>query len=226
MLLILFTILPTALIIGYIYSKDKYEKEPAKTLIYAFLLGVVSVLSVFPVTEAFEFVTGSFTYSRFQLLLYVFIIIALVEELVKFYFLRFVMYKHKDFNEPIDGIVYGVLIGMGFATLENIFYVMEGGMSVAIARMFTAVPAHATFGIVMGYFVGKAKFNEESAIKESLLGLFAATFMHGVYDYLLMQEIYSLLAVGAFVGLYISIYYVRRLIKEQQEQSPFKRREG
>jgi RsiW-degrading membrane proteinase PrsW (M82 family) len=69
-----------------------------------------------------------------------------------------VLYNNKNFNEPFDGIVYAVIVSMGFATIENIIYVFQYGFATGILRLFTAVPAHAAFGILMGYFLGKAKF--------------------------------------------------------------------
>ena len=75
-------------------------------------------------------------------------------------------YRKKEFDEPFDGIVYAVMVGMGFATVENISYVSQYGLMTGIMRLFMAVPAHASFAIIMGYFMGKARF---SAKKENFL---------------------------------------------------------
>ena len=80
--------------------------------------------------------------------------VALTEE-AKFIALRYYAFRNKNFNEPFDGIIYAVYISMGFAFV-NILYVSQGGMQVAILRTFTAVPAHAMFAVMMGYYAGLA----------------------------------------------------------------------
>ena len=61
----------------------------------------------------------------------------------------------KEFDELMDGIVYGAVASLGFATLENIMYCIDGGLSVVAIRALTAVPAHASFGAIMGYYFRK-----------------------------------------------------------------------
>jgi RsiW-degrading membrane proteinase PrsW (M82 family) len=116
------------------------------------------------------------------------------------------------------------MIGMGFATLENILYVNSYGIETAMVRMFTAVPAHAAFAVIMGYYVGLAKFEQRKSEEQKLLfiGFIGAVLLHGAYDYFLFQKIYEGLAVLAFVSLIAGIYYGRDLIKRHQEDSPFK----
>jgi RsiW-degrading membrane proteinase PrsW (M82 family) len=114
------------------------------------------------------------------------------------------------------------MIGMGFATLENLYFVMDGGWKVGILRMFTAIPAHAVFGVVMGYYVGKAKYVPHKNLENSLKAIFVTIFLHGIYNYLLLQDKFPYLGILAILGLLVSFRYVRKMIKEQQEDSPFK----
>ncbi len=102
--------------------------------------------------------------------------------------MRFVLFNNKNFNEPFDGIVYAVMVSMGFATLENILYVFHSGFTTGVIRMFTAVPAHATFGALMGYFLGKAKFSYNRKLFFTLMALLTATAFHGSYDYLVPRR--------------------------------------
>jgi diamine N-acetyltransferase len=88
----------------------------------------------------------------------------------------------------LDGIVYGVMIGMGFATLENILYVQKFGMQTGLLRMFLSVPAHATFGVLMGYYAGKAKFEIPNRTRLLFLGLFWAVLFHGLFDFFLFLQ--------------------------------------
>lgn len=215
-------IAPVVAIVWYIYHKDRYEHEPLRYLILSFVLGLICA-SIVPfmndrLSPLFSFTQGT----AWELLITAFFLIAFLEELIKFICLRFFMYYRRVFNEPMDGIVYGVMIGMGFATLENLYFVIEGGWQVAIVRMFTAVPAHAVFGVVMGYYVGKAKYNKEASFTYSLKAFFVPVFLHGLYNYLLLQDKLPGLGLAAILGLIVAIRYSRKLIKEQQDASPFK----
>ena len=110
---------------------------------------------------------------------------------------------------------------MGFAALENILYVFQYGFSTGIIRAFTAVPAHATFGILMGYFMGKAKFSNHR-VYYNILWLTMATLFHWAYDFFLFINFVPGIAVGAFVSLIIGIVLSKKAIKKHQEDSLFK----
>ena len=146
---------------------------------------------------------------------------ALVEEFSKYIIVRFYAQKKNEFNEPFDGIVYAVMVSMGFAALENILYTYQYGFGVGVTRAFTAVPAHATFGIIMGYFMGKAKFSNNS-IKLNLLGLLFATLFHGSYDFFLFINFIPGIYIGAFVSLLIGIIFSKKAISRHQNSSNFK----
>jgi len=204
----------------YIYLKDQHEKEPISLLIKSFFYGVFSTFVTLFISGIInQFVTID-ELDVSEQAVHAFIIVALVEELSKFIFVRGILYRNKNFNEPFDGIVYAVIVSMGFATFENIFYVAEGGLSVALTRMFTAVPAHATFGVLMGYFLGKAKFeHKKSYYAFHALGI--ATLFHGAYDYFLFISFVPGIWIGAIVSLVLGIYLSRKAIKIHQLASPF-----
>ncbi len=221
LVLIAVALAPVFAIVWYIYQKDKYEKEPAALLLKSFFLGILSIIPAL-IGSA---IGGSFfevSANPIITAIYAFGVIALSEEFAKFIFLRFVMFPKKEFDEPIDGIVYGVMIGMGFAAFENVLYVIEGGLSTAILRMFTAVPAHAVFGVAMGYYVGMDKFTNTSATRLSLIGLFIAILLHGAYDFFLLQTNIPALTLVSFVGLALAIRWSKKAIKTHQNLSPFK----
>ena len=95
--------------------------------------------------------------------------------------------KAKDFDQYYDGILYAIFISMGFALVENVMYVMQSGMSVAIARAITAVPGHMLFAVPMGYYLSLAKFKEgKDAAKYVKLSLAVPILLHGTYDFILM----------------------------------------
>jgi protease PrsW len=222
-LLLALAILPGILISIHVYRKDLYEKEPLSFAIRAFMFGI---LSVFPATIGYFFFGDYFAGPKnlLQTFVYAFGVVAFFEELAKFIFLRLYFFRHREFNEPYDGIVYAVLIGMGFATFENLFYVFEdgGNLSIALMRLVTAVPAHAIFAVAMGYHVGLAKFHPTE--RGSLLsrGLFYAVILHGAYDFFLMQESIPGLSIVAVIGLWMAVRNVKHILAESQSYSPFK----
>jgi len=151
--------------------------------------------------------------------------VALIEEFSKFVFVRFILFPNRNFNEPFDGIVYSVMVSMGFATLENILYVFQYGFETGILRMFTAVPAHATFGVLMGYFLGKAKFAHRRTLYYSIVALLTATAFHGAYDYFWFiannRGVWTGIWVCAIISLIIGLILSRRAIRLHQQASPF-----
>ncbi len=220
--LLLFAIAPVFIIILYIYFKDKYEKEPKRFLFYNFILGaIVSIVITTVLYYVFDIVLPILSNtSIFQQFIKAFFVVGLIEEFSKYIIVRYFAQTNKEFNEPFDGIVYAVMVSMGFAATENIFYVLEGGYQTALLRAFTAVPAHATFGILMGFYMGKAKFSK-NRIGLNLFGLLAAIVFHGAYDFFLFIDFVPGIWVGAFISLFIGIVLSRKAIKRHQENSNF-----
>ena len=207
----------------YVYLRDKHEPEPIKTLLFGTFCGVlaffVSVGISVLITEEMAFREQDVIQQGVRAFLFV----ALVEEMSKFAFMRGILFTHRDFNEPFDGIVYSVMIGMGFATVENMIYVLEGGASVGFVRMFTAVPAHATFAVIMGFFLGEAKIKPKRNLLYSALALLSAVLLHGLYDYFLFVTFIPGIWIGAISSLVIAIVLSYRAINIHQDKSPFKK---
>ena len=171
--LLVLAIIPALLIIWYIYRKDRYEPEPKYLVAKIFLLGA---LSVFPAALLeMVFPSGVFVSA---------VVAPVVEEGLKFCVVFFFVYKSIEFDEPMDGIVYAAAAGLGFATVENIFYVMEGGLPVAILRGFFSVPGHVIFSCIWGFALGIAKFRPEAERGRIIfLGLAGAMIMHGLFNF-------------------------------------------
>lgn len=225
-ILIAFAILPGLVISYWIYRQDRYEKEPLNVLFKAFVMGCASTIPAMLLQLYFK--EWENEESLVDTVLFAFAIIGLTEELSKFLILRLFIYPNDEFNEPMDGIVYAVMTGMGFATVENLLYVFDtegaGGINTAIGRAFTAVPAHAAFAILMGAYMGLAKFVPERRNAYMLTGLLLAIFFHGLYDFFLLQKVYQGLGVLAIGALVWGISASRQLIRFGQEMSPFKPR--
>ena len=223
MTLLMLAMAPVFLIILFIFIKDKYEKEPKRLLLYNFLLG--AIVSIIITTLLYVIIDIPLPLknheSVFEQFIKAFFVVGLTEEFSKYVIIRFYAQPHKEFNEPFDGIVYAVMVSMGFAATENLMYVLQGGMEVGIIRAFTAVPAHATFAILMGYFMGKAKFSKNKMVL-NLTGLFLAVLFHGAYDFFLFIDFVPGIWVGAFISLFIGILLSRRAILRHQNISYFR----
>jgi len=213
---------PGLAIILFILYRDKFNREPAGVMALSFLYGVLSTIPAL----GLEIAAGYFELSGVEgTILFAFLGVALVEEFVKFVPLRLYSFTRNSFDEPLDGIVHGVMIGMGFATLENILYVFRHGMDTGFLRMFTAVPGHASWGVIMGYYVGKAKFNYEKRGRLLITGLLLATFFHGLYDACLFltkgvdKNTGAVLALAAVTTHIVAVILAARLIKQHQQIS-------
>ena len=223
MQLLLMALAPIFIIIFYIYLKDKYEKEPKRLLIISFLLGaIVSIIITTLLYSVFNtLVPLQDKLSVWEQFKQAFFVVGFSEELSKFLIVLLFAQQRKEFNEPFDGIVYAVMVSMGFAATENVMYVMQSGHATALARAFTAVPAHATFGILMGYFMGKAKF-APNKLYLNLLGLLSAILFHGAYDFFLFINFIPGIWIGAIISLGIGLYLSKKAIKYHQQSSQFK----
>jgi len=221
LILLAIALAPGVAIGVYIYLKDHHEREPIGLLLRAFFFGILSVVVTLLISGVIDQFITIDPSSLSEQALHAFIIVALVEEFSKFIFVRGILYRSNHFNEPFDGIVYSVMVSMGFATLENVLYAFNGGMGTAIMRMFTAVPAHATFAVLMGYYLGKAKFEHKKSYY-AFHALGVATLFHGAYDYFLFISWIPGLVLGAIASLLIGIWLSKKAIRIHQLASPFK----
>lgn len=216
---------PGAAIILYIYLKDKHEREPLSLLLACFLYGIASVFLTLTISWPLNALVILKEDDVAHQFIDAFFKVALVEEFSKFIFVRAVLYPNKNFNEPFDGIVYAVMVSMGFATVENILYVFNYGFETGVLRMFTAVPAHATFGVMMGYYLGNAKFIHVRTLYFGVLALLIPTFFHGAYDYFWfiaeVKGVWTGVWIFALVSLVIGIVLSRKAIRLHQQASPF-----
>lgn len=205
----------------YIYLKDKHEREPLSLLLISFMYGVLSTAITLFISLPLDFIVSINENDMVQQFGNAFFKVALIEEFSKFIFIRFILYRNKNFNEPFDGIVYACMVGMGFATLENIIYVFQYGAPTGFVRMFTAVPAHACFAVLMGYFLGKAKFTHRKELYYSFIALLVATAFHGAYDYFWFIAYVPGIWVGAIISLIVAFVLSKKAIRLHQQASPF-----
>lgn len=188
--LIMLAITPILVYILWAYLKDKYEKEPIMTLSKFFVLGaIISILGI--VIE--ELLIKVNVFDKYSYILYMaFIVAGLTEEGLKAIVLIPNLLREKHFNEKLDGIIYSIFLSLGFATVENIIYIffedIRSVFEVGLIRAVVSIPAHVMFGITMGYYISKYKFNNDSTPKKEYLvmAILAPILLHGVFNFILM----------------------------------------
>lgn len=212
---------PVFIIAVYVYIRDKYEREPLGLLLKALLAGALTTIPVIFVNSWLGGYSEYFS-GLTQAGYVAFVVAAFVEELFKFIALYLLIWSNKEFNEKFDGIVYAVFVSLGFALLENIMYVTSYGETTGYMRALTAVPAHALFGVTMGYYFAFAKFGDAKNKTKNLIKALAwPIFLHGVYDFILMSE------HPVFLLLFIPfIFFIWRAgfkkMKELSDKSKFR----
>jgi RsiW-degrading membrane proteinase PrsW (M82 family) len=176
-------IAPGAALLVYFYLKDRYHSEPIGMVLKIFLLGLLIVFPVMVLQRGMIPGMGENEYA------FAFIVSAGLEEFVKWFVVYHYIYKHAIFDEPYDGIVYAVAVSLGFATLENVIYSLLHDLSISalILRALLPVPGHALFGVIMGYYLGKAKFSTRQ-IRYLVLSLLFPIGWHGLYDLIQLKS--------------------------------------
>ena len=227
MLLVTLAVLPAIVLLVYIHRKDKIEKEPVGLLVKLFLLGAVMIIPAALIEyfsdEAVLSVLSEKSYA--YLVIENFLLVALVEESSKYIILR-MTWRDPNFNYTFDAVVYAVAVSLGFATLENILYVVsEGTIGVALMRGILSVPGHATDAVFMGWFYGNAKRCEcrgdtVGCSANKRRALIVPTLVHGFYDFCLSaDEDYFLLVFFVF-EIIITVTAFRKVGQLSREDTP------
>ncbi len=209
--LFIIAITPAIAIIFGIYLSDRYDREPLKLLMLTYIFGALSAVPIIIVEELFLKI--NIFSGIFDALYTAFIVAGLTEEFFKRLVVLKIPYNTKYFDEKLDGIVYGVFSAMGFATVENIVYVVyryANNPHVGLYRGIFSVPAHAVFGITMGYYLSLAKFDPDKkrATKNMYRSLYMPIFLHGTFNFILMAGIPQLSLL--FVPYVIYIWWINQ----------------
>ena len=223
MLTLLITLVPPLLILLYFVLTDKF-KEPKGTVILIFFLGFLICLPAGILNGlSHDFFYDGSKYS--DNLTSSFLGPAWAEELLKFSILYLIVLKRNEFNEPMDGLVYGVVVSLGFATYENYTYVYEWAEQiakdegydfaelsylVALGRSYSAIPLHGLNGAVMGYYFGMYAFSGNK--KFLILSLVLPYLFHGFYNFLVWP--YPMTIIGILV---LFSFYLHNELKQKQK---------
>ena len=219
MILTFLTVAPSFLIIIYLINSDRFP-EPTDKIIKVVLWGIAIIL---PAAVCNEILINNWTALGIDISIsHSFLSAAPIEEGLKFLILTTVIAKYKDYNEMVDGIVYCVCLSQGFAVLENIYYVylLHGSsFEVAILRAFSAVPAHAMFGAIMGIFYSQYLLAKKKKDKNQffILSILIPILLHGFYNYFMYTT-----PILAFFLLITGIYFCYNVFKKWNGKKSFK----
>lgn len=225
--MLLLSILPSIILLVVVWKGDRYEKEPPGLLIKLFLLGSLTTISAFIIEFLFENVILSFMNQQgipFALIDN-FLVVAVAEEAGKYFVLKKVTWKHPAFNFTFDAVVYAVTVSLGFATLENILYLIDGSVFLALSRALFSVPGHFIDALFMGYYYGLARFsdayNDDRLKKGNLrLAFWVPVLIHGFYDFCLSTEYGIFILIFLIFEAVLTFFAVRKFLKLSKIVAP------
>ena len=222
---IVIALIPVVLLLFYILRKDRRAPEPARQLVKGFLFGILSLPLSFCMSAPFGYfglyvdepvtVWGSVMTAFWGA--------AIPEEIAKLIMLWLLLRKNRHFDEKLDGIVYAVCVSLGFAAGENLiylFYNYDNFLTVGIMRALFAIPAHFSFGVLMGYYYSLVKFYPKSPAKNKVMVILAPILAHGIYDSILFAldvtyPAVALLLLAVFLAFcFLMWHYVTSRIRE------------
>lgn len=217
--LFIVSIVPGIFWVWYFHKQDYLDPEPWSLVIKSFVAGALSVLPVMLIEQTFSRYL-SISRSPLVALFAIIVIVGLTEEFFKFFAAYASVYRNKEFNEIMDGIIYVVTAGLGFATTENLLYASAYGLKVGATRAIVTSLAHAGFSGIVGFYFGLARCRPERRHSYIATGLVIGSVLHGLYDYFIMSGMFNFtLTVATVLAMQI---YLARLIKKAEILSPFR----
>ena len=222
---------PSLALLTYFYLRDRYEREPIGHVVAAYLLGMFALLAAQGATYLVaDWVSPDWLHTGGEpaRLFDAFVLAGAVEELSKWVMLVAAVYAWREFDEPMDGLLYGVAIALGFATFENFLFLSSRGLAIAWERAIFAVPAHALFGGCMGFYVGCAKFTPADGTHlrrfwlAMALSLLVPVGFHGAYDFALWHGLgWKVWTAVTLLSLSFWVFVLRR-VRRAEHASPFR----
>ena len=220
--MLILAILPAIVLFFFVWKSDRTEKEPPKLLIKLFLLGMATIATALIIGLLGDKVF-SFMDPEGMLFIFIdnFILTALVEEGGKYFVLKKVTWKHPAFTHTFDAIVYAVAVSLGFATLENIIYVLDGDVGTAFVRAIFSVPGHVTDAVYMGYYFGTAKYAEKArdmdgCRKNLWKAIIIPVLLHGFYDFCLSTQYDIFILIFLIFEVVMTALVIRRILKSSK----------
>jgi RsiW-degrading membrane proteinase PrsW (M82 family) len=208
--------------LGWFRKKDKYEKEPERLIFLVFFAGVLATIPSVLLESFLRLHDQSSTIILRDLFLS-FLWVGIVEEFFKYLAVRLTVYRSKQFNEVMDGMIYMISAALGFAAAENVGYMLGFGYSVGFSRAILSYLAHISFSAILGYYMGRAKIEGRKNL--IWVGFALAISLHWLYDAFLVAG--TLESSGGFFLLGIMVWVFGLiltliLVKKAQAVSPFR----
>lgn len=216
-LLTLPVIVPVLFWAAYHYYKDRHLPEPVSHLLLCFAFGIgaswlaIQFYGLLGVVGLRYDATVLADSSTAALLAYALFGIGPVEELAKLLPFVLIVIRFKEFDEPIDGIIYASFIALGYAAAENVYYLQFLTPAEALARGFAGPLVHIVFASIWGHWIGMARLEGRSLIKAALAGWALAAAAHGLYDFIVLQRPYNALPIAAALILTLWLWRLKVL---------------
>ena len=221
-------LIPGIILAIVVWRADKIEKEPVGLLVKLFLLGALTIISAIVIGTIGEDHIFGFLDKESMLFIFIdnFILTAMVEEGGKYFVMKKVTWKHPAFDHTFDGVVYAVAASLGFATLENIIYLIDSDISIAIVRGILSVPGHVIYAVFMGYYYGLAKYSESlGSDRYRKINLRKAYFipvlLHGFYDFCLSTPYDIFYLVFLVFEIVLTVIVIKRFRRMSRQDVAF-----
>jgi RsiW-degrading membrane proteinase PrsW (M82 family) len=230
---IVLALVPAGLWLWFFYSQDRLEPEPRGFVLAVFMLA--AVLEDFLAERVFDvFELGQWLpASSAALVLGSILVKGIMFSLIVWAVIRFTVFPTREFDERMDGIVYGTAAGLGIATMLNLNYVLDSGgvlLGPGVINIIVTTLAQASFGGLIGYFLGEANFIDEP-VWWMPLGIGLASVLNGAFlalsvlvkasgtgvNVILALVLAAVVAVLTFAGL---MYLMRRAIAATLRAEP------
>jgi RsiW-degrading membrane proteinase PrsW (M82 family) len=221
-IVLLLALAPIIFWLCYFYSRDRYEPEPLRWIVIIYVFGIIITIPVALIEGIIGLIVGDF--------LIAVVVAPIVEEYSKYFVVRNTVFRTRQFNEPVDGIIYAAAVGLGFATLENVIYVLSSletsflfAVQTGVIRALISVPGHVLFSAIWGYALGQARFTPGAAKDGTIKrGLILAMISHALFNLLLFHNVgFAVLLLVLVPSLW---WLIMRNIGRSLEQSPFNRK--
>jgi protease PrsW len=225
---------PSIFLLTFFYLRDRWQREPMHRVAMAFALGTYAMAAARGLAyTVLAFLPPDWLSSGTEAarLFESFVLAGYIEESAKAIVLFTAIYHWDEFDEPLDGVVYGVAVSLGFATLENILYIAQAqtgvdrGLTIVWQRALFAVPAHALFGGAMGYYAGKTKFDRSNVAalwRDRVCCLLVPLVFHGLYNYALHHRLDARIWTVVTLGSLAMWVFVLRRVQRADRASPFR----
>ncbi len=223
--MIILAIIPSIILFFIVWKYDTIEKEPIGLLMKLIGAGALTLVSAEVIgllgEKLLKFILKDSS-SLLYIFIFSFVLIGLVEELGKFVVLKLITWKNKEFNYTFDAIVYAAMVSLGFATVENIIYVILHGSGASLFRVIFSVPGHMIYAVFMGYFYGLARLhksegNDGKAMISLISALVVPTAIHGFYQLCLNTKKPVYIVLFVIYEILVALVCVKQFLKLSKE---------